>query len=46
MAHSVSGEPLTKEDYNEKIAEAEKSIEDGKTYTTDQVKDQINNWKT
>ncbi len=45
VAHSVSGEPLSKEDYDRKIAEAEQSIKDGKTYTTGQLKDQIKNWK-
>lgn len=44
VAYSVNGKPLTKKEYNENLAEAEKQIAEGKFKTQEELEKDIKNW--
>lgn len=45
VAYNVRGEPLTHQEYNERIKEAEQDIQEGKTVDASELKRKIDNWK-
>jgi hypothetical protein len=45
VAYTSNGEPLTLKEYNQKLKNAEKSIEKGDVYSTAEVKKIVASWK-
>ncbi|MGC4128093.1 MAG: hypothetical protein QM564_00735 [Bergeyella sp.] len=44
VAFSVSGEPLTKEEYTRQIKDAEKDIAEGRFKTVSDLEKEVKNW--
>jgi len=44
VAYSVTGEPLTKKEYNKNLAKAEKQIAEGKYKTQENLEKDIETW--
>jgi len=44
VAYTVQGDPLTKEQYNKRLAFAEKQIASGDYLTQEQIEEQSKNW--
>ena len=45
IAHTVQGQPLTREKMQQEIAEAEADFKKGNYTTQEQLKEEIKNWK-
>jgi hypothetical protein len=45
VAYTTSGEPLTLKKYNQRLKNAEKSIQKGDVYSTEEVKKIVASWK-
>ncbi len=46
VAYTIDGKPLTKEDYNKNLKEAEKEIESGDFITQEELEKKSAKWKT
>ena len=44
VAHTVSGAPLTKEEYNKRLAEAERQIDSGEHMTQEELEHESKDW--
>ncbi|SHG13872.1 hypothetical protein SAMN05444483_10599 [Salegentibacter echinorum] len=45
VAHTVSGKPLTIKEYRAEVFKAERDIEQGRYYTTSELKTEMEKWK-
>lgn len=45
VAYSVDGTPLTKDQYQTELKEAENEIEKGDFFTSEDLEEEINSWK-
>lgn len=44
VAYTTDGKPLTINQYNKELEKAEQQIEQGNTYTHEQVKERVSQW--
>ncbi|MDX1719040.1 MAG: hypothetical protein R3353_02685 [Salegentibacter mishustinae] len=45
VAHTIAGEPLNIKKYKEEVLKGERDIEEGRHYTTKELRKEIEKWK-